>query len=55
MKKITVAVLAMLAATATAFADPLPSWNPGDAKAGIIAFVDGVADSSSSEYLPQRG
>ena len=55
MKKVAIAALVMLAAPGTALADPLPSWNPSGAKARIIAFVDGVADSSSSEYLPQRG
>ncbi|MCH8166505.1 MAG: haloacid dehalogenase-like hydrolase [Proteobacteria bacterium] len=51
MKKIAVAALAMLAATATAFADPLPSWSPGDAKARIIAFVDGVTDPGGTDYV----
>ncbi len=51
MKKITGAALAMLAATATAFADPLPSWNPSDAKARIIAFVDGVTDPHNPDYV----
>ena len=51
MKRITVAALAMLAATATAFADPLPSWNPSDAKVDIIAFVDGVTDPHNPDYV----
>ena len=48
---ILLAALAMLAATVPAFADPLPSWNPSDAKARIIAFVDGVTDPHNPDYV----
>jgi hypothetical protein len=34
-----------------AFADPLPSWNDTDAKAGIIAFVEGVTDPDADTYV----
>jgi hypothetical protein len=41
-----------VALTATAaFADPLPSWNDTDAKARIIAFVDGVTDADADTYV----
>jgi phosphoglycolate phosphatase-like HAD superfamily hydrolase len=46
------AVLALLAALpGIALADPLPSWNETDAKARIIAFVDGVTDTDSDTYV----
>ncbi len=51
MKKITIATLAMFAAAVPAFADPLPSWNSSDAKARIIAFVDGVTDPHKPDYV----
>jgi len=34
--------------------DPLPSWNEGKSKDQIIAFVDEVTDSSSSNFIPIR-
>jgi phosphoglycolate phosphatase-like HAD superfamily hydrolase len=34
-----------------ALADPLPSWNDTDAKAAIIAFVEGVTDPASANYV----
>jgi hypothetical protein len=34
-----------------ALADPLPSWNDTDAKAAIIAFVEGVTDPASADYV----
>ena len=33
-------------------ADPLPSWNEGEAKASIIAFVEQVTDSRSAAFVP---
>lgn len=33
-------------------ADPLPSWNDGDAKAAISDFVDRVTDEGSAGYVP---
>lgn len=46
------AVLALLAALpGIALADPLPSWNETDAKARIIALVDGVTDAASDAYV----
>ena len=51
------AVLALLAALpGIALADPLPSWNETDAKARIIALVDGVTDAASDAYvIPAEG
>jgi haloacid dehalogenase-like hydrolase len=33
-------------------ADPLPSWNDGELKNAIIAYVKKVTDSSASEFIP---
>ena len=33
-------------------ADPLPSWNEGASKAGIVAFVQAVTDAASKEFVP---
>lgn len=33
-------------------ADPLPSWNDGDAKQAIVAFVDTVTKDDSPEFVP---
>lgn len=38
--------------TATTAADPLPSWNEGPAKQGILAFVARVTDEKSPAFLP---
>jgi hypothetical protein len=35
-----------------ALADPLPSWNEGPARQGIIEFVRRVTDKSSPHYVP---
>jgi phosphoserine phosphatase len=43
------AVLAL--APAQLLADPLPSWNDTDAKAAIVAFVEGVTDPTSNTYV----
>lgn len=51
MKSLFAAFLSLLAMTATAFSDPLPSWNQGDAKQRIIAFVDAVSDPVSDDYV----
>lgn len=37
-----------------AFADPLPSWNDGDAKSKIVAFVESVTDPASDSFVPQQ-
>jgi len=36
----------------TRAADPLPSWNDGQAKQSIIAFVEKVTNESSPEFVP---
>jgi len=33
-------------------ADPLPSWNEGASKAGIVTFVQAVTDTASKEFVP---
>ena len=38
--------------SATATADPLPSWNDGAAKKAIVDFVKATADKGSSNYVP---
>jgi phosphoserine phosphatase len=45
-------LLAILAWTLPATADPLPSWNEGAAKSRILAFVAAVTDPASEQYLP---
>jgi phosphoserine phosphatase len=37
-----------------AIADPLPSWNEGATKAGIIEFVESVTDPDSDQFVPQE-
>ena len=32
--------------------DPLPSWNEGDAKRAILAFVHAVTDEASHDHVP---
>ena len=45
------AALAFGIIASSALADPLPSWNDGDAKARIIGFVDSVTDPASADYV----
>ena len=46
-------LLAMLLLTNAAFAaDPLPSWNDGPTKQGIISFVDKVTKEGSPAFVP---
>ncbi len=51
MRPIALAAFLLLAGVSLAAADPLPSWNPSDAKARITAFVDGVTDPTNSDYV----
>jgi len=45
-------LLAALAlSTSPLLADPLPSWNDTEAKATILAFVEGVTDPASEAYV----
>ena len=39
------------AQTTAAVTDPLPSWNEGDAKKAILAFVNATTDSSDSSFV----
>ena len=55
MTKLTLVVAAtaaLMAGFSPALADPLPSWTDGDAKAAIIAFVEGVTDPDADTYVP---
>jgi phosphoserine phosphatase len=48
-----IAAAAILAGTAAlAQEDPLPSWNDGDAKTAIVAFVETVTSESSADFVP---
>ena len=38
----------------SATADPLPSWNDGDARQAILGFVDRVTDPSGPDFVPER-
>lgn len=44
---INVVLLSGLAA-----ADPLPSWNPGEAKSAILSFVERVTEAGGVDYVP---
>jgi haloacid dehalogenase-like hydrolase len=53
MIRFLLAVSLSAAAALPALADPLPSWNGTDAKAAIIAFVEGVTDPDSDTFVPE--
>lgn len=36
----------------TTLSDPLPSWNEGDTKSAIMAFVEAVTDTASADFIP---
>ncbi|WP_417741928.1 HAD family hydrolase [Salipiger sp.] len=46
----TASCLALI--SATAHADPLPSWRDSDAKTSIIDFVESVTDPASDSFVP---
>ena len=50
---VPLAVLAAGLPAATAVADPLPSWNDGNAKAAIVEFVEDVTDPASDSFVPE--
>ena len=53
MTRVLTAVLSLLLLSNTAFAaDPLPSWNDGPAKQGIISFVEKVTKAGSPAFVP---
>jgi len=45
-------VCLILSGRAAAQTDPLPSWNDGPAKQGIVKFVQAAADASSPQHVP---
>ena len=50
---VTEVLLSLLLFASAAFAaDPLPSWNDGAAKQGIISFVEKVAKEGSAAFVP---
>jgi hypothetical protein len=50
---LTKGLLALLLLTSAAFAaDPLPSWNEGPTKQGIISFVEKVTKEGSPTFVP---
>ena len=44
--------LCVVSATVQAADDPLPSWNDGSAKQGIIEFVQATTDRSNAKFVP---
>ncbi|MFV0515449.1 MAG: HAD family hydrolase [Jhaorihella sp.] len=52
LQRLVLSLAASAAFCAVALADPLPSWNDGDSKARIRAFVDDVTDPASDSYVP---
>jgi len=46
------ALVAALAATSAAPADPLPAWNDGAAKRAIVGFVESTTTPTSRGYVP---
>ncbi len=44
--------LVVLLAPWPALADPLPSWNEGEAKQAIVAFVESVTDPEGDDFVP---
>jgi phosphoserine phosphatase len=51
--RLTLAAAALIAMPVVALADPLPSWNDGDAKAAIIEFVESVTEEDADTFVPQ--
>jgi phosphoserine phosphatase len=45
--------LCLLAISARAQTDPLPSWNDGPAKQSIVAFVKETTDAASPRFVPE--
>jgi phosphoglycolate phosphatase-like HAD superfamily hydrolase len=52
--RITIFLSALFVLPALALADPLPSWNSGDSKSAIIAFVESVTDADANTYVPSE-
>ena len=49
---VTGILLLLVGADVAGAGDPLPSWNEGPVKAGIIAFVDAVTADGTGSYVP---
>ena len=56
MKRSTlnIAIALFLASPGLADDNPLPSWNEGDTKSAIIAFVDSVTEEDSAAYVGEE-
>jgi hypothetical protein len=52
-KMINRIVLLFVVLVSAASAQTLPSWNEGDAKSRIVAFVQAVTDQKSKDYVPR--
>ena len=54
LPRVAAVLLALiLGASRTQAADPLPSWNDGDAKQAIVAFVTRVTAPGGKDFVPQ--
>lgn len=49
----SLALIAVLAAAPALAAEPLPSWNDGDARTAILEFVTAAADPASPGFIPE--
>ncbi|MEM8885802.1 MAG: HAD family hydrolase [Planctomycetota bacterium] len=52
MRCATLLLFALCACTTTAPTDPLPSWQEGDSKRAILAFVEEATREGSERYVP---
>ncbi|NRD74585.1 haloacid dehalogenase-like hydrolase [Shewanella sp. VB17] len=52
VKKTLVAVLLFASFNAFSHQDPLPSWNEGESKKNILAFVEKVTQKTSPDFVP---
>ncbi|RVG40952.1 haloacid dehalogenase-like hydrolase, partial [Sinorhizobium meliloti] len=50
---LAVAAALLLAVSAKAQSDPLPSWNDTAPKAAIVAFVEKVTTENSPDFVPE--
>jgi phosphoserine phosphatase len=52
LTKVLVLLAVLLSVNTALAADPLPSWNDGPAKQGIISFVEKVTKEGSPDFVP---
>ena len=52
MKRILLPILTVLLSSVAFAADPLPSWNDGQAKQSVIEFVEKVTKPGSPDFVP---